>query len=205
MKTLSIVLLVLSVLVMPALATATEPDPEAGKQAEVTKEDGRAIVGMMLIPAAILLLALPAAVVFRAGVRLPGRIADTLCERPVVSVLLGVANVILLVLLATAGQVNAGIGLVAGILWIIFLVVALVGLCGAATKLARRMARDDAGGDGMGMFTLAWLAISGVSLLPVLGLVYLLWLVSGAIGGTLLTLYTARPVTPPAAPATPGG
>ena len=135
MKTLSIVLVVLVILGAPALALAADTETAPAQKSELTKQDRNAIGGMMLIPALILLLALPAAIVFRAGVRLPGRVADTLSARPVVSVLLGVVNVILLVLLATAGQANAAIGLVAAILWLALTVVALIGLCGAATRL----------------------------------------------------------------------
>jgi hypothetical protein len=203
MRTATILVLAsLAVAVLAGPALAADPAAPA-KSSEMSKKDGQALVGMMLIPAAILLLTLPAAVVFRAGVRLPSRIADTLTDRPVVSVVLGVVNVILLVLLAQAGQVNPVLGGIAAILWLLLLVVALVGLCGAATKLARRLSRDEAKGDGMGMFALAWLTLSGVSLLPVLGFAYFLWLVSGAIGGTLLTLYGGRPATPGAAPSTP--
>jgi len=202
MKTLSILLVVLVVLGAPAIALAAEAGGAAGDHAEITKKDGQAFLGMMLIPAAVLLLALPAAIVFRAGVRLPGRIADTLTDRPVVSVVLGVVNVLLLVLLATAGEAVPAIGVVAGILWLVMMVVALVGLCGAATRLGRRMSGDGVNGDGLGRFTLGWLTISGVSLLPILGFVYFLWLLSGAIGGTLLTLYAGRPVTASAGPST---
>ena len=102
-------------------------------------------------------------------------------------------------LLATAGEASPAIGVVAAILWLLFLVVVMVGLCGTATSLARRF-RADA---GHGTFALAWLTISGISLLPIFGLLYLLWLVSGAIGGTLLALYTGRVATSPAASSTP--
>jgi len=187
MKTLSILLVVVLVLSLAGAAFAADT---AGVDSggEVKEKDGRALAGLMFVPALLLLLALPAVVVYRAFARFPERIADTLGERPVFTVALGVAHVILLVLLATAGEASPAIGVVAAILWLVFLVVVMVGLCGTATKLARKF-RADA---GIGTFALAWLTISGISLLPVLGLLYLLWLVSGAIGGTLLTVYAGR-------------
>ncbi|MEN8149509.1 MAG: hypothetical protein ABFS86_06780 [Planctomycetota bacterium] len=194
MKLLVTLLAVVFILALPGLAAAAAEE-------EFSKEDRNNLAGLMLVPALLLLLALPAALAFRAFAKFPDRIADTLSERPVVSVVLGVGNVVLLILLATAGKASPAIAVVAGILWVIFTVVALVGLTGAATNLARRF-RTDA---RHGTFALAWLTISGVSLLPILGVLFLLWLVSGAIGGTLLAVYAGRPVTPPAAPSTPEG
>ena len=93
MKALRIAL-VLCLLVVPALA-ADAP----GDTADQEKEKGLAqLLFFMLFPLVLMLLALPAAAIYRSTVAFPAKVARTLEARPVFCRLLGVGNIILVAL-----------------------------------------------------------------------------------------------------------
>jgi len=176
--------LVLALLAAPALAA---DDGEAKKQ-----EAAAQLLFFMLFPLVTMLLALPAAAVYRSTVAFPAKVAATLEARPVVCRLLGVGNLVLVALVLAGAAGNPVIGVIGLLLSVALALGVLVGLTAAAGSLARRFlpGREP----GLGGFLLGWLFLAGVSLLPYLGFLYHLWFAAGGLGATLLSLLPARKV-----------
>ena len=190
MRTTTTLILLVALLVASGTALA------AGEATAEKKKDGEGLaavwnsgVGVGIVTAVILLFTLPFATLLRARFSLVLRAAEATESRPYVTVLLGAANVLLVVLVAAASSAVPVIGIVALLLVIALFVGMIFGLCGVAVGLGRRLFRDEGRGESVGAFVLAWLVLSGLALLPWIGFFYLLWLASRGIGAFLLSLY----------------
>ena len=150
--------------------------------------DGTGLAWMTLFPTCILLMALPLAILTRATLRLPLRIAGILEVNRFPAVLIGAGNLLLLVLLGWGAKRVPALGPVTAAVMLVLGAAALLGLTGVATNLARRLYRDEDRGGSVGAFTLAWLVVSGITLLPVAGLIVHLWLAAQGIGGVVLSM-----------------
>jgi len=145
--------------------------------------------GVAGLPASLLLVALPLAVLARATLSLPGKIAVVLEEKPFACLLLGAANLLLVTLIAgAAGQLRVVKWIVLALV-IAYLVAAFLGMTGNAARLGRRLYRNEEKGDGVGAFTLGWLILAGVPLFPVLGLFVLLWFLAKGVGAVILAVF----------------
>lgn len=142
--------------------------------------------GVIAVTVITLLAALPFAILVRASLSWPERIADAVAERPWRTLLLGLVNLLLVAVIVNAVVVPV-IQVVAALIGLAALAGCFLGLLGVATGLGRKLR-----GGGIGSFVLAWLVISGLPLLPWVGHVALLWLAAQGLGGVLLTLGRKR-------------
>lgn len=140
---------------------------------------------------ALLLLALPAAVLFRIRFDFAARAARTLRARPWATRLLGAADLLLVVLLGGAAKGHRLLGVVALVLLLLLALLLFVGLAGAATDLGRRL-RPAAPAESAASFALGWLVLAGVPLLPLFGPLVFLWMAAAAVGAPLLASSKGR-------------
>lgn len=174
----------LAALVLVALAAPAFAGPVAER-----KDD----LGPFAVwPAAILLLAFPLATAVRAFHRAPVRIAEAAEGPGHAARILGLANLVLLLMVGSAAKGHRVLGIVAALLLLAFAILAFLGLSAVAVRLGRRLFRREERGDGVGAFALAWLILSGLSLVPVLGLLYLLWWLTWGVGETLFATFGPR-------------
>jgi hypothetical protein len=177
--------LALLALTAPAFAEAVE---------EKKGDLGPVIFG----PALLLLLALPLAVVVRALHRAPTKIAESVRGPGHVARVLGLANIVLILLVLSGAKGSKVLGVIAVLLLLAFAIAAFFGLSAAAVNLGRKLFADEARGASVGAFALAWLLLAGLSLVPVLGSLYLLWWVTWGVGATLFALFGGGEAEPAA-------
>jgi hypothetical protein len=137
----------------------------------------------------LLLAALPLATILRARFALPANVAAVAEERPFVSVLLGAANILLVLLVFAASEGIPALGIVGALLGLALTVALALGLAAVAVGLGRRLFRDEARGESVGAFVLAWLLLAGLPLLPVVGFLVVLWFAARGVGAVMLSLY----------------
>ncbi len=148
--------------------------------------------GITFGPTLLMLLALPFAVVVRT-LGVPEVLCTVVEERPHVSRLVGAADVVLVLVVAGASDTVTFLKPVALVLLLLLLLAAVLGLRAVAVNLGRRLFRDPARGASVGAFTLAWLLLSGLPLLPVLGFAWFLWMAVAGIGAVPLALRRKEP------------
>ncbi len=143
-----------------------------------------AIIGLAFYPCLILLLAAPAAVLLRATTALPSRVEAGLGARGHGARLLGaLLFAAMIALLSAAKHRGAGAGT-----WLAlaFGSLLLLGLAVVAVRTGRALFRDPGRGESVGAFVLGWLLLAGLSLLPVLGVLALLWQACLGLGALAL-------------------
>jgi hypothetical protein len=143
-----------------------------------------AIVGLAFYPCLFMLLAAPAAILLRATTGLPSRVEAGLGVRGHGARLLGaLLFAAMLVLLSVAKDRGAGAGT-----WLVvaFGALLLLGLTVAAVRTGRALFREPGRGESVGAFALGWLLLAGLSLLPLLGVLALLWQASLGLGALAL-------------------
>jgi hypothetical protein len=136
----------------------------------------------------LLLLGLPTAIVVHRRFDLPTRAERTLESRPYVTRLLGAADILLVVLVGSAARAHPAIGVVALVLLLLLGLLLLVGLSAVAISFARLLRADPDVPDSPAAFTLGWLLLAGLPLLPILGPLYFLWFAAAAVGAPLLSM-----------------
>jgi hypothetical protein len=122
-------------------------------------------------------------------------------ERTVGARLLGAANIVLVVLVMAASEKASKLQPLALVLFLLLVLVAITGLRGVAANIGRRLFRGEGRGEGVGAFVLAWLLISGVSLFPIFGFAWLLWIMAAAVGAVPLASFGGPPAPEPVAEA----
>ncbi|MHC4470869.1 MAG: hypothetical protein ACYS99_07875 [Planctomycetota bacterium] len=159
--------------------------------AAAVKDGGQANAWFQLffVTIVVLLAALPLATIVRARFSIPAKVAAAAEERPFFSVLLGAANILLVALVGAAAEGVPALGVVGGLLFLALAVATLFGLTAVSVSLGRRLFRDEARGESVGAFVLAWLLLAGLPLLPWVGFLILLWFAARGIGAVLLSLY----------------
>jgi hypothetical protein len=170
----------LLVFISPVLADAPATAAE--------KEQAQAFfVFITLTPVSLLLLALPVAVLFRASTRVPERVAETLTAKPGLSLFLGAANLLLMAILGWAGNMVPLVGILAFLFLVALAIVIFIGLTSVATMIGRRLYGGDPRGNSVGAFTLGWLVLAGLTLLPLVGFLLHLWFAAKGVGAVVLS------------------
>lgn len=141
------------------------------------------------VTALLLLGALPLAIILRTASVPSAALAAAFEERAFLKRVAGVVVLVLLILALSAGVKAPAVG---GVLALVFAAFLLVALAGTARYLGTRLFRDEARGDGVGAFTLGWLLLAGLSLLPILGFLAFLYYLAWGIGALVLDLFTGR-------------
>lgn len=187
---------VLTTVLLTAAAVFTlAPAAGAGTSTPGEDQQWRAFVGFVTFgPAALMLLALPLAIICRASTRITGRVSAALEEKPGIAPLLGAANLVLMAILGWAGGQVEIIGMIGAIFLMALAVAIFIGLTAVADLLGRRLFSGGPRGDSVGAFTLGWLVLSGITLLPIVGFLAHLWFAAKGVGAVVLSLGADRRV-----------
>jgi hypothetical protein len=167
------------------------------------EETNAAIVAFALVPAIVLLLALPLALyVASTAPVLVTRSTEVRARRPLWSFLLGLADTVAVVALASAVGAHPLGGIAVLLLGAAVLACAVIGLVGSARGLGERLLAQGARpASPLRQLVWGWLLLAGLPLLPVLGVLVLLYLGLGAVGAGHLSFHLRRrrPLPPPPA------
>jgi len=161
------------------------------------KEQARAFIGFITFgPLLFMLMALPLAIICRASTRITGKVSAALEEKPGTALLLGAANLLLMAILGWAGEQVEIIGII-GFVFLLALAVAIfIGLTAVADLLGRRIFAGGPRSHSVGAFTVGWLVLAGVSLLPIVGFLAHMWFAAKGVGAVVLSLGGGKAAAP---------
>ncbi len=161
------------------------------------REQTRAFIAFITFgPALFMLMALPLAIICRSSTKITGGVSTALEERSGAALLLGAANLVLMAILGWAGEQVAIIGII-GFVFLLALAVAIfIGLTAVADLLGRRIFAGGPRSQSVGAFTVGWLALAGVSLLPIAGFLAYLWFAAKGVGAVVLSLGAGKEAAP---------
>ncbi len=191
------ILLILAIGLLAGNAMAEELSPPSpGIDATVeeesgSNEDARGVFALALIPALLLLVAMPVALyVATLAPDLVERAATCRSRRPVVTFLLGLGDTVaLLAISAALAAIHPTLGIIALLIAAALLAAAVVGLVGTARDLGDRLlALGDRPASPLRKLCWGWLLLAGIPLLPILGALVLLYLAPGAVGAGHLAI-----------------
>jgi len=181
-----IMLPVLVILALGLMAT----DAAAGDDS-LSSEDEQGLYGLALIPAFLLLVAMPVALyVASLAPGLVERAAACRARRPVVTFLLGLGDTVALLAIGVAlAAIHPALGIVTLLIAAALLAAAVVGLVGTARDLGDRLlALGDRPASPLRKLCWGWLLLAGIPLLPILGALVLLYIAPGAVGAGHLAI-----------------
>ena len=182
-------LMLVALLVLSSGATATPLLAAGGK------DEGAALGALALIPALLLLVAMPLALfVASSAPGLVERAAALRSRRPMLTFLIGLSDTVgLLAIGAALAAVHPALGIVTLLLAAALLAIAVIGLVGTARDLGDRLLTlGDRPASPLRKLCWGWLLLAGIPLLPVLGALVLLYLAPGAIGAGHLAFHGSR-------------
>ena len=181
----TLVIIVLSPAAFAEAATAEEKEQARALFTSIT-------FGLPLI----MLMALPLAIICRVSTRITGRVSRTLEEKSGTALLLGAANLVLMVILGWAGEQVQIIGIIGAVFLLALVISIFIGLTAVADLLGRRIFSGGPRGNSVGAFTVGWLVLSGVTLLPIVGFLAHLWFAAKGVGAVVLSLGSGKEAAP---------
>ena len=87
-----------------------------------------------------------------------------------------------------AGEQVEILGIVAAVFLLALAIAIFLGLTAVADLLGRRLYGHGPRGNTVGAFTLGWLVLSGITLLPIVGFLAYLWFAAEGVGAVVLSL-----------------